>query len=578
MNEADRSSSSPSEPAADLSRRSFLGGVGGVTAAWTAGAFALAATSEGATAAAAPGGGSSSGNVRKEQAYRMRLEAARYHRQQPTATHLSNGDEQLYAQRLGSFSKGLPHNAYGEVDVVAYQKLKEAVIAEDAALIEAVPSGAPAAQRMRFVNPLSGAAYDLEGADSHDFVVPPAPAFASAERAGEIVENYWMALLRDVPFTAYATNPLAQQATAELDSLSDFRGPKLAGHVTAQTLFRDAVPGGTAGPYVSQFFLRSQPFGAQYIEPRVRVPLAGGANDFLTTASDWLSVQNGVRPTTGIAFDSTLRYLRNGRDLGQWVHIDVLYQAYFQAALCLMTPPDPSNPFTGGGLGCPINPGNPYLPMQMQEGFGTFGGPYFMTILTEVATRALKAIWFQKWYVHRTLRPEAFAGSVHHALVNGRPYPIHTDALGSQAAAQVHAQNGTYFLPMGFPEGSPLHPSYGSGHATVAGACVTMLKALFDGNHPIANPVVAAGDGVSVVPYTGADAGQLTVAGELNKLASNVAQGRNIAGVHWRSDARASLRLGEEVAIEVLRDQRGSYVEDFGGFTFTRFDGTTITI
>ncbi len=38
----------------------------------------------------------------------------------------------------------------------------------------------------------------------------------------------------------------------------------------------------------------------------------------------------------------------------------------------------------------------------------------------------------------------------------------------------------TALLPMAFPEGSPMHPAYGAGHATVAGACVTILKAFFD--------------------------------------------------------------------------------------------------
>ena len=59
-------------------------------------------------------------------------------------------------------------------------------------------------------------------------------------------------------------------------------------------------------------------------------------------------------------------------------------------------------------------------------------------------------------------------------------------------------------------------------------------------------------DGLALVPYYGPP---LTVGGELNKLASNVATGRNIAGVHWRSDAMNSLRLGEEIAISLLRDQ-----------------------
>ena len=70
----------------------------------------------------------------------------------------------------------------------------------------------------------------------------------------------------------------------------------------------------------------------------------------------------------------------------------------------------------------------------------------------------------------------------------------------------------------------------------------------------------------------------LTVCGELNKLASNIGVGRNIAGVHWRSDATESLQLGEAVAISVLRDQRPTYKQHFGGFTFTKFDGTRVTV
>src|SRR5258706_11515936 len=105
----------------------------------------------------------------------------------------------------------------------------------------------------------------------------------------------------------------------------------------------------------------------------------------------------------------------------------------------------------------------------------------------------------------------------------------------------LSSKHGSYLLPMAFPEGSPLHPSYGAGHATVAGACVTILKAWFDESFIIPNPAQATPDGLSLVPYTGQ---LLTVGGELNKLAFNVAVGRNMAGIHWRSDAAASLRLG----------------------------------
>lgn len=105
-----------------------------------------------------------------------------------------------------------------------------------------------------------------------------------------------------------------------------------------------------------------------------------------------------------------------------------------------------------------------------------------------------------------------------------------------------------------------------------------MLKALFDESFVIPNPVVPGADGRSLVPYTGADAARLTVGGELNKLAANVAIGRNFGGIHYRSDYTQSLRLGEQVTIRALSDRRLTYNEDFEGFSFTGFDGNRITI
>jgi hypothetical protein len=133
-------------------------------------------------------------------------------------------------------------------------------------------------------------------------------------------------------------------------------------------------------------------------------------------------------------------------------------------------------------------------------------------------------------------------------------------------------------LPAAYPEGNPQHPSYGEGHGVIAGACVTALKAFFNESFVIPKPVVASDDGQTLSSYTGADAGQITVGGELNKLANNVALGRDMAGVHWRSDAQQALLLGEAVTISILRDQRATYNEPFSGFTFTKFDGTTITV
>jgi hypothetical protein len=436
-------------------------------------------------------------------------------------------------------------------------------------------SADPSLQR-KLVNPQAGMAFNLEGADPHNLTVPPAPAFNSATQAGDVVELYWQALARDVPFSEYESNPITQAAAAELSTLSGFTGPKVNGRVDATTLFRGFTAGDRIGPYLSQFLMKSIPFGAQYVEQKMRTVQPG--RDYMTDYAEWLYIQNGSAPRNGDQFAPGRRYIQNGRDIAQWVHIDVLFQAYFNAMLIMIAGPDAGDTDTGGGMGVPLSPMNPYLQSRTQQGFGTFGGPAIAASTGEIATAALKAVWFQKWYVHRRLRPEAFGGAVHNNLTRRRQYPIHDDVLNSVAIGQTFAKYGTYLLPQAFPEGSPLHPSYGSGHATVAGACVTMLKALFDDSFVIPNPVTLGSDGVSLVPYAGVDAGQLTVGGELNKLAANVAIGRNFGGIHYRSDYEQSFRLGEMVAITALRDRKLTFKEGFGGFAFTRFDGTRITI
>jgi membrane-associated phospholipid phosphatase len=185
-------------------------------------------------------------------------------------------------------------------------------------------------------------------------------------------------------------------------------------------------------------------------------------------------------------------------------------------------------------------------------------------------------VWYQKWFVHRKLRPEAGAARVHQRKTGGAAYDISTDVLNSNAVAAVFTLFGTYLLPQAFPEGSPMHPSYGAGHATVAGACATMLKFWFDESYVIPSPVQPSADGSTLNAYTGSDV--LTVGGELNKLASNVAYGRNIAGVHWRSDAVESLKLGEQLAVSFLRDQRPLYNEVVPPWTATAFDGTPLSV
>lgn len=545
--------------ASPLSRRGFLGGA----AALAAGAVALQPLLPGgAQVEAAQEVGPLLGNARLTAAANFRTAMTNRMVAAGMPAHPNNGDEDTVALFVGSYTKGLPHNDLGEVDQPAFLALLHALSTGSQADFNAVPLGGA----RRLTNPQAGFAFDSEGLDPHQFAIPPAPRFSSAEEAGEIVEHYWQALLRDVNFLRYRQHPLAQEAIDDLNALSDFRGPKAGGEVIPATLFRDPFPGCSAGPYISQFMWLDTPFGVERVDRKMLTVAPG--KDYGTTFHDWLEIQRGNVPETQAS--TTRRYILTGRDLAQWVHVDVLFQAYFNACLILGTP------VSGGGIGAPVNPGNPYRNLPNEDGFGTLGGPFYKTILCEVATRALKAVWYQKWNVHRRVRPEGFAGRVHLYRSNVKQYPLHPDVLHASVLDKVHAKTGSYLLPLAFPEGSPTHGSYGAGHATVAGACVTILKALFDESFEIAHPKIPSNDGQVLRPYVG---DTLTVGGELNKLASNVATGRNIAGVHWRSDAYWSILLGEKVALNVLADGLACLNEQIDpGLQFTSFTGQRVTV
>ena len=514
---------------------------------------------------------------REVQAEQLRRDAARFARNQPHPAPQSNGDEGRYPNRIGSYSKGLPHDQLGEVNVQAYNTLLNAFASGDPDDFEKIPLS-PAANcphgRRRLTNPQAGLCFDLEGPDAQAMAIRPAPRFDSAEEAGEMAELYWMALLRDVHFEDYDNDATAADAVADLNRYSTFRSPKQGGNVTRKTLFRGSTAGDLLGPYVSQFMLRDFHYGTIVVSQKQQTAKPGV--DYMTTYDQWLSIQKGCEPGVSRATqlesdgqgNAVQRYIRNARDLATYVHFDALYEAYLNACLVLLD------------VGAPLDPGNPYNASQNQMGFGTFGGPHILSLACEVAKRALKAVWWQKWGVHRRLRPEAFAGRVHNHKIGQKNYTIHQELLDSDVLDAVHDKHGTYLLPQAFPEGSPTHPSYGAGHATVAGACVTILKAWFDESTRIEQlfePKVADAQGNSLQPYTGADKGQLTVGGELNKVGANVAIGRNMGGVHWRSDYTESVKLGKQVAIQLLLEQRQTYNEDYS-FSLTEFDGTRVNI
>ncbi len=575
---------------------------------------------------------------RRDEAYRIRIAAAERAKDRKHPTHLSNGDEQRFAvaNYAMNFTKGLQHDSSTGliVDKQDFERFRRAI---DEGFIDPFTTEVRASSdKGRYWEaPTAGVVYELEGPDPQAVTMAPAPALGSSELAYEMAEVYELALLRDEPLAEFrngTANAAINASVTRLDGLgyasSGFPSrPRTieGGSVTAGTLFRGSSPGVGVGPYISQFMLigNDQPgapgvdhghiqYGALQIDQRV--PVATPQN-YLTEWVDWLRAQNGEElRNNATLFDATTprRFITFPRDLATYVHDDALYEAYLNACLILLsmgTPFDQGFANLSGQGNFFLNSldlnGNLLAGLETHPraagGFALFGGPHILTLVTEVATRALKAVRYQKFNNHMRLRPEALAGRMHQAAAIeaafpyiGTPFSSFASAIGPTiTAVQAANASGTALLPMAFQEGSPMHPSYGAGHATVAGACVTILKAFFDTNSVFVRsggndlfklyetsdtPVQYESDatGATLIASTGGD--YLTLEGELNKLAANISIGRNMAGVHYYSDYYDSLRMGEQIALGILEEQALCYPTDPFVLSVPTFDGDVVRI
>jgi hypothetical protein len=508
------------------------------------------------------------------EAYNLRLQAADQNYSEPLPAHPHNNDETLYPEHINSYTKGLPHDENGIVDSDAYKSLIKALKSGDPGDFDAIQSADEAVLGLR--NPQAAYTYFMEGKDSHSYTMPAAPAFDSAWQASDAIEVLWQAITRDVPFIDYDTDPLIKAAAKDLTHMKDYRGPTKNGNlVTPQTLFRGIGVGETVGPYISQFLLQPIPYGATTVEQKYKVPTANVNNNYLTKYENWLLIQRGGKLSGDAAakeYETEGRYIYSGRAMAEFVLKDFVYQAYLGATRIIR------------GYGAEAyDPNDPYKGKTAEARSPLFGNNHALDYIGRVAMGSQNVAWYQKWLVHRRARPEVFFGRVHNHLTKPDiEYPIHPDVLKSPALDIVFDMNaatkggpGTYLLPVAGDAGSPLHPTYPAGHAVMAGAAVTMLKAFFNGDFVIPNPVIPNEDGTELVPYNGPE---LTIESELNKLGSNISLGRDVAGVHYRTDGDLGMAVGEEYAISLLRELVKTYNEDFAGFTFNKFDGTPVLV
>lgn len=599
--------------------------------------------------------------------------------------HSANGDEAKFQNQafVGSFTKGIPHDDTGRIiDSEQFKRFRVAThigdffsdgelqLGIDSWRAVIVNEGNPI---RGWESPSSGLTFEIHGPDSHSVTMPPAPELGTDELTLEMAEVYWLALLRDTHFNQFqagSTDETVQDAISYLNALPSKgegrrrRRLEPSNQFDAQNIFRGATDGDLIGPYLSQFLLIGSPgheknqanvtngligYGALKIDQKL-IPARLGL-DHMTTWDVFLDIQDAanVRGTDVFKEEQNSkefidkRFITYLRDLATYVHFDALYEAYLNACLILLD------------FGAPVDLGISQLNSRISQrakdasasefgkvdGFALFGGPHILNLVTEVSTRALKAVRYQKFNVHCRFRPEALGGwmeAINAGISAIQMIPalsqtyeeLNSDQGGINLLAKVREHNGqqnvlelnelrsyiqedkrdnsgtqTALLPMAFPEGSPMHPSYGAGHATVAGACVTMLKAFFatdavfgrtsEGNIKITSlteyndnnytPVayVPDGNGTSLDNvYAGTSNQPLTVGDELNKIAANISIGRDMAGVHFYSDYIDSLVMGEKIAIGVLLEQSLAYEiypnQVLPSFNLTTFLGRQLQI
>lgn len=533
-------------------------------------------------------------------------------------------------------------------------------------------------------SPRAGHYFDLQGPDADAVGMPPAPAFGSEELIAEMGEVYALSMLRDIPFSDLAngsgsdaeTGITSAEVLSALGNLSwftettpstltlqerrrraarrvdhgdgyDINNPPDAECFDASKAFRGSGPGAKAGPFVSQFMLLGTSrspndenediidsaieYGTQEIDQKVR--RFAEHQDYMLHWNATVDVQNGA--DFGFANQplSSRRFITTPRDLATYVRYDALYQAYLNACLFMLgsgasfsAQKQVNHPHSGR-----VGPGFPDRgASDSRQAFAAFGGPHVLCLVTEVATRCLKAVRRQKFNYHRRARPERIgelltlhgtSGASGSDDVSANLDPKTTAALNTMASAEnlgpllalVEQHNASRLanadphldfsatddpdwfkaadsrlLAMAFAEGSPMHPSYGAGHATVAGGCVTMLKAFFHTvekgadnvpkavGWPVELPVVQSRtDGASLRRLV-LDP-DMTINGELNKLAANISIARNMAGVHFYTDYYESLRMGERVAAGILIEQMKQYNEPVE-MDFESFDGDHVHI
>lgn len=381
----------------------------------------------------------------------------------------------------------------------------------------------------------------------------PPPREGSRELAAELLELYWCERLRDLPFESYEQDHVCRIAFEELKAL----GLDAYQNRPSHQLF-GAPWSAQNGYYLSAFLLADVPKWPARQKQKYPSFLVG--EDFGVDEGQWQWLQSGeMFMSKPNELKAEVDYLRTGRRLATLVYQDHPTQLFDNVAVQL-------NQIR-------------FRVLRRRGVWGfherytpfVFGGiPDLMCHVSVCCKLALDACWLAKWGRFLYPRPEEVS---HWVLLSKDGEPLWMTRQILAGSQLLRATGDLKLLSQAYPDGAPIHPSYPAGHAAIAGAAITVIKAFLRPDAELPSGFVDWEEIGIATPVNET----LRVNDELNKLAWNVSFGRSFAGIHFRSDSVSGLLLGEELALQYLSEIKKTFPAPVP-FTIRRLSGQDVRI
>lgn len=338
-----------------------------------------------------------------------------HHIELPTNSPITN----YYDNFINIYTKGLPHNKDGYVDIIEINKLILAIKNKNKELLSLVNGS--------LLDPSAIWSEDLIGNPINTYIYSKPHNFCSGIITNDMIELYSMSLVRDVIFDDFPINSLISELCEITCS-------------TPYNIFRGPMYGDLQGYYISQFLLNKS--------HKMLLP----NKDYNINWNNIIDIQSKNQIKTPI--NGPIRQISTGRDLASYIYSVNPFEPYINTLEQLIN----------------LSEMNKYL---------NFGLIDIQSIITLVGRNALLVAWNIKWN-NLVLRPEALGIEISRCFREKKNKSgLSIKLLNHEILNKVYKINSSRLLSQCYMEGSPNCPSAPSEEGVLAGACITVLKFYF---------------------------------------------------------------------------------------------------